>query len=521
MVSGSKQKPSKREPLDAGQEPANPTIKIDSERLLEGVSPQSEGYPLAIMGEEGEEEVLLRRSCALSLEEVIRRRSNRVKRLSRVYRKQYWALLEEVRFRYREYYWKFGRSGVKEEEEEERADNGGSGFLVGCENGNYGVPGSGFTARIGEGGSGFLEGEGDGGVGFVERLGQDCGGFQDRNGENGFEFPGNSFPASMDSRFLGETGDNGFRIPENVFPAKMGRDGCGFSATSKENHFGYPDCSFPSRMGQDGCGFLGGNEEDRFGFPDSGFVVKGGQAARAVVKTEECNIGFAESGFQMKTRKDLYGLSGKHSENGYGFSASGFPGKAAQEGRMFSAKYGENGFSAPEGSFTVKTFQEDSVPPTKSGENGVPCPVNKVSDKAGDNKCGFSGCKMKPMALSVFCHSHILSDSKQQLYKACTYVIKSGQTGPITCGKPVLRAAVPCLCFIHFQKAQKHVARSLKKAGLAASSSNKPAPKLHVIISEYVRCIQAKRKDMDNGSRIQIRDSSLTITNTVKDEAVE
>lgn len=90
--------------------------------------------------------------------------------------------------------------------------------------------------------------------------------------------------------------------------------------------------------------------------------------------------------------------------------------------------------------------------------------------------------------------------------------------GPITCGKPVLRAAVPSLCLNHFQKAQKHVARSLKKAGLATSSST---PKLHVIIAEYVRCIQAKRKDMDNEGRIQSKDSSLTISNTIKDEAVE
>ncbi|TYJ21775.1 hypothetical protein E1A91_A08G085200v1 [Gossypium mustelinum] len=31
----------------------------------------------------------------------------------------------------------------------------------------------------------------------------------------------------------------------------------------------------------------------------------------------------------------------------------------------------------------------------------------------------------KPMAVTRFCHLYILSYSKQELYKACTYVIKS------------------------------------------------------------------------------------------------
>ncbi|XP_059075911.1 uncharacterized protein LOC131031242 isoform X3 [Cryptomeria japonica] len=39
-------------------------------------------------------------------------------------------------------------------------------------------------------------------------------------------------------------------------------------------------------------------------------------------------------------------------------------------------------------------------------------------------KCCFQGCKSKPMALCSFCHNHILSDARQQLYKPCSYVIK-------------------------------------------------------------------------------------------------
>ncbi|XWS67332.1 hypothetical protein CRYUN_Cryun05aG0278000 [Craigia yunnanensis] len=102
--------------------------------------------------------------------------------------------------------------------------------------------------------------------------------------------------------------------------------------------------------------------------------------------------------------------------------------------------------------------------------------------------------EFKAMALTSFCHLHILSDSKQKLYKACTYVIKSAHAGPITCGKPILKSTIPSLCTVHFLKAQKHVNRALKKAGLNVSSSSKLAPKFHVIVAECVHQIQAKRR---------------------------
>ncbi|KAK2971017.1 hypothetical protein RJ640_000366 [Escallonia rubra] len=38
--------------------------------------------------------------------------------------------------------------------------------------------------------------------------------------------------------------------------------------------------------------------------------------------------------------------------------------------------------------------------------------------------CAFYGCRLKAMALTSFCQLHILSDSRQQLYKPCEYVIK-------------------------------------------------------------------------------------------------
>lgn len=123
------------------------------------------------------------------------------------------------------------------------------------------------------------------------------------------------------------------------------------------------------------------------------------------------------------------------------------------------------------------------------GENNT-----NVSDLKSNHRCLFVGCKLKAMALTSFCHLHILSDAKQKLYKPCGYVIKSAQAGPITCGKPILRSTAPSLCTIHVQKAQKHVTQALRKAGLNVSSSSKLAPKFHVIVTEYVRQIQAKRK---------------------------
>ncbi|XP_073274490.1 uncharacterized protein [Primulina huaijiensis] len=124
-----------------------------------------------------------------------------------------------------------------------------------------------------------------------------------------------------------------------------------------------------------------------------------------------------------------------------------------------------------------------------NGNNGNPGVANKTN-----SRCGVHGCKAKAMAMTRFCHMHILSDAKQKLYKACNFSIKSSTTGPILCGKPILRSTVPSYCPIHFQKAEKHMARSLKRAGLHVSSTSKLAPKLHILVAEYVRQIKHKRR---------------------------
>ena len=67
-----------------------------------------------------------------------------------------------------------------------------------------------------------------------------------------------------------------------------------------------------------------------------------------------------------------------------------------------------------------------------------------------------------------------------------------------------MRSTVPSLCSIHFQKAQKNVTRALKKAGLNVSTSSKLASNFHVIVAEYVRQIQAKRRSAKRANRSKV-----------------
>lgn len=62
--------------------------------------------------------------------------------------------------------------------------------------------------------------------------------------------------------------------------------------------------------------------------------------------------------------------------------------------------------------------ENDNGTGNKNGNPGVNNGSNIV------NRCGVHGCKAKAMALTRFCNMHILSDSKQKLYKACNFSIK-------------------------------------------------------------------------------------------------
>ena len=61
-----------------------------------------------------------------------------------------------------------------------------------------------------------------------------------------------------------------------------------------------------------------------------------------------------------------------------------------------------------------------------AGEPPRPAPVPRRK------KCGFTGCKVRAMATTRFCHSHILSDPKQLLYKPCAYITKRFVSSPYT-----------------------------------------------------------------------------------------
>ncbi|KAL4591225.1 hypothetical protein LXL04_004181 [Taraxacum kok-saghyz] len=159
--------------------------------------------------------------------------------------------------------------------------------------------------------------------------------------------------------------------------------------------------------------------------------------------------------------------------------------------REYVWKFGKNPFHEDPNEDDKDNVIEEQV---KDGiENGIA----KASDGNGKSNgliCTSSRCTMKAMILTNFCRFHILSDPKQQLYKPCEYVPKRGHHGNAICGRPALRLMLPSLCSCHFQLAQENVIRALRKAGLNITSSKKIAPKLHVVMAEYVREIQERRR---------------------------
>ncbi|KAL9323773.1 hypothetical protein ACSQ67_008630 [Phaseolus vulgaris] len=198
-------------------------------------------------------------------------------------------------------------------------------------------------------------------------------------------------------------------------------------------------------------------------------------------------------------------------------------------------------------------FKEDHNESENGNPNGV---VNGVGGGEDVVRCRFSGCKTKAMAMTKYCHAHILSDSKQKLYQGCRAVAKNIETeyvfdlasimlnanpmreedwvlgalgsvnllkqthteikllnarsvwdtglhtynclptGPSFCNKPVLKSVVPAACPSHHQFGERCLARALRRAGLgnAIPNNRKPTVKLHVVVSEFVHQIQKQRK---------------------------
>ncbi|CAM8925737.1 unnamed protein product [Rhodiola kirilowii] len=112
-------------------------------------------------------------------------------------------------------------------------------------------------------------------------------------------------------------------------------------------------------------------------------------------------------------------------------------------------------------------------------------------------RCAHTNCSKKPMAMTKFCHAHILSDPKQVLYKGCTYITsKSGSAVQTVCAKPILRSTTPSFCNYHLPRAKKSVSKSLKKAGLSTNDSNNMASVIHIISAEFVHAILRKRRSV-------------------------
>lgn len=85
-----------------------------------------------------DQDLALSKSEFLTRQEVLRRRSRRVKQLARLYKTHYWNLMEELKRKHKEYYWFHGKSPFKEDEKKssEQTDGnklGGLGFQFKCQ----------------------------------------------------------------------------------------------------------------------------------------------------------------------------------------------------------------------------------------------------------------------------------------------------------------------------------------------------------------------------------------------------
>lgn len=82
------------------------------------LSQSSSSGPIRIDGSEFD--VALSNSDFLTKTELLNRRARRVKQLARIYRHHYWALMEELKSKYREYYLEYGKSPFIEADQNEK-----------------------------------------------------------------------------------------------------------------------------------------------------------------------------------------------------------------------------------------------------------------------------------------------------------------------------------------------------------------------------------------------------------------
>lgn len=84
--------------------------------------------PMAVDG--ADHDMALSKSRFLTREEVLRRRLRRVRQLSRCYRAHYWALMEELKSKYRHYCWTYGKSPFKEDQNDNNNNENPNGVVV-------------------------------------------------------------------------------------------------------------------------------------------------------------------------------------------------------------------------------------------------------------------------------------------------------------------------------------------------------------------------------------------------------
>jgi len=98
-------------------------------------SASSPRCPVTVNG--ADEDAALAKLHFLKRKEVLQRRLRRVRQLRRCYRTHYWALMEELRSKHRDYSWTYGKSPFKEDLNESENDNpnsvvGGGEDIVRC-----------------------------------------------------------------------------------------------------------------------------------------------------------------------------------------------------------------------------------------------------------------------------------------------------------------------------------------------------------------------------------------------------
>ncbi|GAB4859083.1 hypothetical protein Ancab_010548 [Ancistrocladus abbreviatus] len=380
------------------------------------------------------EDISLSRSSHLTRQEVIRRRLHHVKQLTSVYRDYYWTLMEELRVQYKKYILQYGVSPFQEEVDEEDGD--------------------------------FID------VDILSNNGDEG------NAESSNNASSSDLNGGQSSDIASSSNQNGGQSSDIASSSNQNSGESSNSASSSNPSSGESSNSASSSNPNSGDS-SNSSSSSNLNSGDSG---------------NSASIDILNSGDSSNSASSGNLNSGQSSDNAGSSNLNS--GDSSNSASTTILNSGESSDSASGGNLNSGESSDNAGSSNLNIGGGEPLGESGFDPKSlgGILPCAFVGCTSKAMPLTDFCYWHILSDPRQVLYKACNYVIKSAEAEPRICGKPILRVMVPSLCDIHFQKSQKHVRSALEKAGLNASSSSDLAPKFNVIVAEYVKQIQAKRR---------------------------